>query len=310
MGCVTASAPGKVLLSGEYAVLDGAPAISMAVNRRASVSIDAGSRPAVECHGLSGKSDTRLLDSVCQVLGIDRPGAAIRLDTGAFTDGGSGDKLGLGSSAALTVALATALSPAATAACARLETARRAHENFQEGHGSGVDVATSVAGGLIEYRDGAPPRPLRWPADLDYAVLWSGVPASTPAKLRSFCRQAARPSRADLASSATAIADLWSGGTAGALLEGLRDYVAALSAFDVDYGLGIFDAGHDELARTLTSRHAVYKPCGAGGGDIGIVLGSDPDEVDRCAQNALSRGFRRLDLALDPQGAMRSAKPA
>ncbi len=39
MTTVTASAPGKVILSGEYAVLDGAPAISMAVNRRAVVTL-------------------------------------------------------------------------------------------------------------------------------------------------------------------------------------------------------------------------------------------------------------------------------
>ena len=36
---VIASAPGKVILCGEYAVLDGAPAICMAVDRRARVEI-------------------------------------------------------------------------------------------------------------------------------------------------------------------------------------------------------------------------------------------------------------------------------
>ncbi len=36
---VKTSAPGKVVVSGEYAVLDGAPAICMAVNRRAHISI-------------------------------------------------------------------------------------------------------------------------------------------------------------------------------------------------------------------------------------------------------------------------------
>ena len=37
---VAASAPGKLILIGEYAVLFGAPAAVMAVNRRASVRIE------------------------------------------------------------------------------------------------------------------------------------------------------------------------------------------------------------------------------------------------------------------------------
>ena len=36
---VVASAPGKIVLCGEYAVLDGAPAICMAVDRRARASV-------------------------------------------------------------------------------------------------------------------------------------------------------------------------------------------------------------------------------------------------------------------------------
>ena len=57
---VTASAPGKVIVSGEYAVLDGAPAICMAVNRRARVSIVAAdaSRHTVSAPGYLGKSRT------------------------------------------------------------------------------------------------------------------------------------------------------------------------------------------------------------------------------------------------------------
>lgn len=36
---LTASAPGKLVLLGEYAVLDGAPALVLAVNRRARAAL-------------------------------------------------------------------------------------------------------------------------------------------------------------------------------------------------------------------------------------------------------------------------------
>lgn len=303
MGRVTASAPGKVVLCGEYAVLDGAPAIAMAVNRRASVTIDDGSRATVSSIGLPGSTDTRLLESVCEVLDIDRPEAAITLDTGAFTDVASGRKLGIGSSAALAVALVGALSPRAMGPDGIFEAALLAHRRFQDGRGSGVDIAASAAGGLIEYRQGEAPRALTWVADLSYALLWSGVTASTSSKLASLVQRTAHASRQALSDASCIVADLWRHGDASALVDGYRDYVATLIAFDVDHRLGIFDAGHDALANHSKTDDVIYKPCGAGGGDVGIVLGTDRQCVARFAQHAESCGFRRLDLALDPHGA-------
>lgn len=303
MGGVTASAPGKVILCGEYAVLDGAPAIAMAVNRRASVTIDAASGADVSSLGLAGDTDTRLLDCVCDVLDIDRPDAAIGLDTGAFADTASGSKLGIGSSAALTVALVSALAPPNVGSDRVFEMALVAHRRFQDGRGSGVDIAASTAGGLIEYRRDVTPRSLSWRADLHYALLWSGVSASTASRLATLAQQTAQASREELREASITMAGLWSDGDAATLIDGYRDYIKALMAFDVDHQLGIFDAGHDELARWKSPDDIVYKPCGAGGGDVGIVLGADPDSVNRFAETAASRGFRRLDLAMDMQGA-------
>lgn len=303
MGRVTASAPGKVVLCGEYAVLDGAAAVAMAVNRRATVSIGGATRAAVTSKGLSGATDTRLLDCVCSVLEVDRPAGAITLDTRAFADVESGRKLGIGSSAALAVALVRALLPEEADPGQVFDVSLAAHRNFQDGRGSGVDIAASTAGGLIEFRAGKPPQSLSWPTNLSYALLWSGVAASTVSKLASFRRRAARASRDDLLAASGTMAERWSRGDAVALIDGYRDYIAALMAFDVDHDLGIFDAGHHELARNPLPDDIVYKPCGAGGGDVGIVLGTDADGVARFAERASSRGFRRLDMALDPRGA-------
>jgi phosphomevalonate kinase len=165
---VLASAPGKVVLCGEYAVLDGAAAVSMAVNRRATVRVSDfdGDSHRVAAPGysslegrfasngvtvdwLQGEYEFRIVDAVWRTLGRTGHGTlSIELDTRAFLDGVSGSKIGIGSSAALTVALTAALSESSDV----LDPAIRAHSIFQQGVGSGVDIATAVSGGLIEYR--------------------------------------------------------------------------------------------------------------------------------------------------------------
>ena len=47
----------------------------------------------------------------------------------------------------------------------------------------------------------------------------------------------------------------------------------------------------------------VYKPCGAGGGDIGILLAEDASNADEFVAAALPDGFKPLDLRIDEQGA-------
>src|SRR5262245_32806891 len=100
-----ARAPGKLILTGEYAVLDGAPALVIAVDRRA---IARQTRPPPP------RGSSPFLVAVAAEIAARRgegdPAAAramrVAVDSSAFYDGTT--KLGLGSSAAVTVA-ATAL---------------------------------------------------------------------------------------------------------------------------------------------------------------------------------------------------------
>jgi phosphomevalonate kinase len=104
---VIATAPGKLILTGEYAVLDGAPALVVAVNRR-----------VVAARQVGPRGSSPFLAAVADELAARgrRDAAAIAMtiavDSRAFYDaprpGLAPVKLGLGSSAAVTVA-ATAL---------------------------------------------------------------------------------------------------------------------------------------------------------------------------------------------------------
>jgi phosphomevalonate kinase len=73
--------------------------------------------------------------------------------------------------------------------------------------------------------------------------------------------------------------------------------------FDVDHDLGIFDAGHHELTNAAAKLELVYKPCGAGGGDIGVVFATDKAAVAKFTNIAGESGFRLLDVSLEISGA-------
>lgn len=325
-----ASAPGKIVLCGEYAVLYGAPAICMAINKRAraAVSIADTDFQTVRTSGyIDGEwrflareegvfewisteppeGSLNLLREVWTTMGIDG-NFDISLDSVEFLDPVSRSKLGLGSSAALTVALATAFSNVTNIASVAATAAAEAHWRFQHGRGSGVDVAASLAGGIIEYRmqDSGAWRPIQWPAGLQYAVLWSGRPARTSEMLRKLdegrLRGRSELSTASLCDASESAAKCWSAGDTAELLRALHYYVDALMQFDVDHDLGIFDAGHRELTEAAAKCELVYKPCGAGGGDTGIIFADDSGAIADFTSVALGVGFELLGVSLEAQG--------
>ncbi|MEL6186908.1 MAG: hypothetical protein AAFU79_19970, partial [Myxococcota bacterium] len=88
------SAPGKLVLLGDYAVLEGARALVAAVDRRAVGRVDAeGPRTEVV--------EAVLARARAEGAGVD----GVRIDTAGFLEPG-GQKLGIGSSAAVAVVTA------------------------------------------------------------------------------------------------------------------------------------------------------------------------------------------------------------
>ncbi len=293
---VVASAPGKIVLSGEYAVLFGAPAVCMAVMRRAIVTV-ADSADG-ECHvttpGFTGEGSFAVVDAV---YGGTRPARNIDLDTRAFSR--DGRKVGIGSSAALTVALAAARSASVDVLTAALD----AHAVLQGGTGSGIDVAAAVCGGLIEYEmSSRNVRKLSWPDGLLMRVLWTGVPASTGLMLEKLATQTVRPSRSALVLAAAQMADAWRSGDTDRILSEYNAYIGVLRQFSVDHDLGIFDAGHDQLTDAAMVSNLVYKPAGAGGGDIGVLFGRDETEFDAFVAKHADRIQGVVSCGLDPDG--------
>jgi len=167
-----ASAPGKLILSGEYAVLDGGPALVLAINRRAIATRTKGPRGSSPfLAAVADELADRGLRDAAEIA------MAIAVDSKAFYDspraGLAPIKLGLGSSAAVTVAaVALALGKIddrerlfeiAAAAHARAQITARRHAE-PERHSGSFAIPGAGASLVTELPDDAPKRPAATPA--------------------------------------------------------------------------------------------------------------------------------------------------
>ena len=307
MSAIVASAPGKLFLLGEYAVLSGAPALLTAVDRRVTVTIeelDTGPwRLSAPDLGLSrlalgdGGSvpggldeDTvrrlRLFDAVrsavaqCARRHPDARGPrplSITTNSGALFSGSH--KLGLGSSAAVAVALTGALARASGLTLDRdglCDLASAAHRTAQHGAGSGADVAASVYGGLLAFKHGAPPTALAWPGELAMMVVVTGEGSSTTelvGRVAQYAERDASGYRTDLDRlSALANQAEESLGEADRFLKLAADYFDALVHLDAHAHAGIVTARHLRLHEVAERAGGVFKTSGAGGGDVGLAF--------------------------------------
>ena len=165
----TGSAPGKLILCGEHAVVHGQPAIALAVDR--STTVDLVERPGPSTLDVTPIDDARLWGGLRTLLPADGFGVRIRTDLPIGR--------GMGSSAALAVALIRALAQregrwADLEECTRLGFLM---ERVFHGEPSGIDHTVSACGGALLYRR-APDGPVwsRLPVpNLPLVVLDSGL---------------------------------------------------------------------------------------------------------------------------------------
>jgi phosphomevalonate kinase len=331
---VTASAPGKLVLLGEYAVLEGAPALVMAVDRRAGIALTETARDDWEIVsptlGLQARlrlqeGDATWIDAapaelewIATLLArfprVERlPACRVELDSDAFHLDREGvrEKLGLGSSAALTVALLGALHALAEMAPPTPGEAIETHRAIQHGHGSGVDIAAASTGGLSRFqRNGDAIRIDRvgLPKGLHWTCVYSGRPASTRAMLDTVAAWREREPTAftqymhELATISSRGIDALTAHDAAAFLSHLHDYATALARFGTAAGADIASREHRAVAAIAADCGCVYKSCGAGGGDVGVTFAVEDTRLREFSERALHAGFPLIGLEADPKG--------
>lgn len=156
-----ASAPGSLMLLGEYAVLYGKHALVCAVDKRITVTLTPRIDDRIEIqssihgHYTTNLSQLKIEKPFHFVLGALRQyQARIRRGCDIAIASEFSDKVGLGSSAAVTVATLAAIVTWLNIRTTPLDLVRQGRNVVRaiQGVGSGADIAASVHGGIVGYQ--------------------------------------------------------------------------------------------------------------------------------------------------------------
>jgi mevalonate kinase len=310
MKSISCSAPGKLFLGGEYAVLNGAQAVVTAVDRRVRAVASDQEEHQSPILKIVREQVVRFLENDC---GKSMALPPIQTRSRYFQIGGQ--KIGLGSSAAVSAAATGLLFELAGLSIEDnrrriLEQAIAAHTAAQGGRGSGADVAAAVRGGtLIFSMDGKVEQVY---LDTMYLVpVWSGKSASTRELIKKIdaFRESDPTGHRDcfdeLEKRAAQLAEAFRQRDPLKIIDATERYGASMDRLGRGSGAPIVTKKHRLVANLASSLGGSAKPSGAGGGDTAVAVFSDREAAAQFRTVCHRYELIPLELTTDAPGLCR-----
>lgn len=302
-----ASAPANLMIIGEYAVINGHPAVVCAVNARLHVTVEPKAGKEVYIHSALGEHTTNTID-LQGPAPFDLALACLKqftLPSGCniVIESEFSHTLGLGSSAAFVAALCHALAQWTEDDYSNdsLWNKGIAAIRSLSQHASGADLAASLTGGVLVFKnDPFYIEPIRFSQKL--SVIYSG------SKLES--KEAVLSHKQKQTESPKFIASL-----EGVSNQLVTEFIVAVedenwekageklnAAHGLLHTLGVSNERLDTLTWLLRESDCVYgaKISGSGLGDCVIGLGLSPSNI--LTEGLLKLGCQQLPLEIEPRG--------
>ena len=269
------SAPHKLLLSGAYTVLDGHPALGLAVEPRMHLTLDTASNEPWPRDNPFAEAVRSVMREEAHRLGVLELPHSLGFSTHTEMPVHG---WGVGSSAAFVTCLTHACSLAMGLSLdptAIFALARRAHRLAQQEQGSGLDIAACTFGGLIGANNAhTASNPhihlLEWPEEIGVLLIRSDKKADTREMIQTYRQTPKEQARAERDALLRSIDRVWDAAFKKA------DILAALdenNRCEADWSRAMQIPLVTPLQLQLEQAFAAHKPhiviksLGAGGGD-------------------------------------------
>jgi len=338
---VSTFTPGKLILLGEYAVLEGAPALVTAINKFAKIVL----KETADNQFYLSAPNLNLIDLPFQVennQSIDiiqnltnsqlnrltlfkkvilhiykhfqkqenflRP-CHITIDTGDFYFENTKHKLGLGSSAALTVGLIESFYKFNNIEFENSHELFRltlqTHFEAQGKIGSGIDIAASAFGGVGIYKKLKKEysyEPITLPENLYMIPIWTGSSTSTPQFVSKTNQLKSNNSNEynriinRLSNQSTQGCEYLLKNDSNSFFDVVDKFYESLNELGNSAGISIISESHKKIKGFVKDCKGFYKPSGAGGSDIGIAFTNDLTVKNNIIKKIKKSQFKYIKL--------------
>ena len=345
---IKSNAPGKLILIGEYVVLEGVEALVASVDRYATVTVEKSDSNMVNAstieiidepfkiennkitfNDIEEEKKKKLtffkttFDFCLQNIPNDISDRCFRVDinTQSFYSDKLSAKLGFGSSAALTVALVKAFFKLSSVDINKSKNqdllfnlSLGAHKKAQGNLGSGIDIAASSYGGVLKYVMGKNssgekliPKQIDVWSELPTLTIFTGKSESTrkmvfgvnqlkqekPKVYNELMKELALTSREGCAA--------YKDKNLFGFMNAIKTYNTQMDMLGKNSGMPIISEVHQKIAATVQKNIGVYKPSGAGSGDIGIAFAETAEQIKVIRKAVETEGFQSVDVKLGLQ---------
>jgi len=325
---IESTASGKVFFSGEYMALEGGRAITLSTPQSAKVSIsESNESDNLFFSSMSDQVYPFRIDENMRLIWLEQDpnhlGSILKESIEQFDKGFSGKyisidtseffyehrKIGIGSSSAVSVAIAKALNKLfdlRLTSTSIIDHAREAHNRSQHSSGSGFDIITSfmkvrslacriLDNRVYDYEE------IRIPEEINILAVVNDEYVQTSEmieryesaknKFTDYFSQHAPKMKNELELLYQSILKNHN----ASIFQCLTKYNELLVDMNNVFNLGVFN-NHHELINLAKDENIFYKPSGSGGGDIGIVICDDKVKLDRFCNKLNAKGITFFDI--------------
>lgn len=299
---ITVSAPGKLMLLGEHAVVYGFPCIVTAVDKRLYVEVEIIDAAEDDIITPQVKESRFVLETLSYFKEKFNINSSIRIKTrGDFSH-----QVGLGSSSAVTVATFEALNILFSLHLTKKQIFDMSYHVtlLIQGVGSGFDVAVATSGGTLYYVKGGEKMESLSLSNLPLVVGYSGIKADTPFYIRKVS-EAFKQRKEEMSSLFGSISSLVEKAKLSLMSENFEEAGKLFTQnHTILQKLGVSTPILDDMVKASIAAGAWgAKLSGAGGGDCMIALVSD-DKRELVEKAIRDEGGEIINVQVNTSGVM------